>query len=148
MSFLPSAIRRLALLGAVGGGGYYAWQEYTQPHEEEVKTVKLQARALTVTRRFLWQQLAACWMVGWPSTMASYWLALEHTSVQVRIKPGPVLGGLSQERVPPRDEQIKRLRAATKDAPFDVLIIGGGATGTGCAVDAVTRCVGESWPTR
>jgi len=38
-----------------------------------------------------------------------------------------------------RPEQIARLAKGTKDSPFDLLIIGGGATGTGIAVDAVTR---------
>ena len=31
------------------------------------------------------------------------------------------------------------LHHATGDEPFDVIIIGGGATGLGCAVDATTR---------
>eukprot|EP00887_Chlorella_sp_A99_P002318 scaffold10.g2318.t1 len=45
-----------------------------------------------------------------------------------------------QDTVPSRQEQLAKLAAhGTKDAPYDVLIIGGGATGTGCAVDAVTR---------
>ena len=41
--------------------------------------------------------------------------------------------------VPTRSQALARLRGSTKDKPFDVLIIGGGATGTGCAVDAATR---------
>lgn len=45
------------------------------------------------------------------------------------------------DHVPPRSEQLRRLSAASAANPFDVLIIGGGATGTGCALDAVTRCV-------
>ena len=40
---------------------------------------------------------------------------------------------------PPRQEHITRLAQGTRDNPFDVLIIGGGATGTGCALDAATR---------
>lgn len=31
------------------------------------------------------------------------------------------------------------LRRGSAAYPFDVLVVGGGATGTGCAVDAVTR---------
>jgi hypothetical protein len=42
-------------------------------------------------------------------------------------------------RVPTRSEQLSRLRQFTKDAPCDVLIIGGGATGAGCALDATSR---------
>jgi glycerol-3-phosphate dehydrogenase len=41
--------------------------------------------------------------------------------------------------VPSRKEQLAKLRLGTKDKPFDMLVIGGGATGTGIAVDAVSR---------
>lgn len=44
-----------------------------------------------------------------------------------------------QAEVPPRVAQLAALRQGTRENPFDVLIIGGGATGTGCAVDAVSR---------
>ncbi|XP_014250032.1 glycerol-3-phosphate dehydrogenase, mitochondrial [Cimex lectularius] len=37
--------------------------------------------------------------------------------------------------IPTRDHQIRSLREET----FDILVIGGGATGAGCALDAVTR---------
>jgi hypothetical protein len=43
--------------------------------------------------------------------------------------------------VPPRAAQLATLRQGSRENPFDVLIIGGGATGTGCAVDAVSRWV-------
>ncbi|CAD7700818.1 unnamed protein product [Ostreobium quekettii] len=41
--------------------------------------------------------------------------------------------------VPSRQEQFDKLRAGSRDNPYDVLIIGGGATGAGCAVDAASR---------
>jgi len=41
--------------------------------------------------------------------------------------------------VPKRDEQLYRLRKFTRDNPCDILIVGGGATGAGSAVDAATR---------
>lgn len=44
-----------------------------------------------------------------------------------------------QAKVPSRDQQLQKLAQGTLSNPYDVLIIGGGATGTGCAVDAVTR---------
>ena len=44
------------------------------------------------------------------------------------------------ETPPSRATQVANLAAGTKDNPFDLLIIGGGATGTGCALDAATRC--------
>mmetsp|Transcript_35504 Transcript_35504/g.78763 ORF Transcript_35504/g.78763 Transcript_35504/m.78763 type:complete len:641 (+) Transcript_35504:292-2214(+) len=43
------------------------------------------------------------------------------------------------EHIPTRAQQLSKLRESTPDKPFDLLIIGGGATGTGCAVDAATR---------
>lgn len=45
-----------------------------------------------------------------------------------------------QASVPSRAQQLQKLASGTRSDPHDVLIIGGGATGTGCAVDAVTRC--------
>src|SRR5215203_5252032 len=36
-----------------------------------------------------------------------------------------------------RDTNIRRIRSRTE--PWDVVVIGGGATGVGCAVDAATR---------
>ena len=47
----------------------------------------------------------------------------------------------SEGEVPARAQQLAKLHAGNKEDPFDVLIIGGGATGAGCAVDAATR-----WP--
>ena len=41
--------------------------------------------------------------------------------------------------MPPRQQQWARLAEGTREQPYDLFIIGGGATGTGCAVDAVTR---------
>jgi hypothetical protein len=42
-------------------------------------------------------------------------------------------------QVPSRAQQLTHLAQGTEDSPYDVLVIGGGATGTGCAVDAATR---------
>eukprot|EP00200_Dunaliella_tertiolecta_P010687 CAMPEP_0202381224 /NCGR_PEP_ID=MMETSP1127-20130417/34157_1 /ASSEMBLY_ACC=CAM_ASM_000462 /TAXON_ID=3047 /ORGANISM="Dunaliella tertiolecta, Strain CCMP1320" /LENGTH=669 /DNA_ID=CAMNT_0048980117 /DNA_START=127 /DNA_END=2137 /DNA_ORIENTATION=- len=46
---------------------------------------------------------------------------------------------LTMDRVPSRSQQLDRLAASSKEDPFDVLIIGGGSSGAGCAVDAQTR---------
>ena len=43
------------------------------------------------------------------------------------------------DKVPSRQEQLRKLANGSEHNPFDVLIIGGGATGAGCALDAVTR---------
>ena len=44
------------------------------------------------------------------------------------------------EQLPSRAERVEQMLEGTQHNPFDIFIIGGGATGTGCAVDAVTRC--------
>lgn len=58
-------------------------------------------------------------------------VGLEHTSVISfpRAVDGP-------EGIPSRAQQVQRLQA---NEEYDVLIIGGGATGAGCAFDAATR---------
>lgn len=43
------------------------------------------------------------------------------------------------EDVPPRHVQVSALAGSSPAAPFDLLVIGGGATGTGIALDAATR---------
>ncbi|KAK9131750.1 hypothetical protein Scep_011278 [Stephania cephalantha] len=41
--------------------------------------------------------------------------------------------------VPSRDEQVSKICGSRNDRPFDVLVIGGGATGAGAALDAASR---------
>lgn len=41
-----------------------------------------------------------------------------------------------KRKLPPRSEQIQVLQSGEE---YDVIVIGGGATGSGCALDAVTR---------
>jgi hypothetical protein len=41
--------------------------------------------------------------------------------------------------IPTRSQQLSRIRGSTRENPFDLFIIGGGATGAGCALDAATR---------
>jgi len=53
-------------------------------------------------------------------------------------KPKEVAGPNS--RIPSRAQQIRNLQThSNKKNPYDILVIGGGATGTGCALDAATR---------
>lgn len=40
---------------------------------------------------------------------------------------------------PSRQDLLDRLKSSTAKNPFDILIIGGGATGSGCALDATSR---------
>src|SRR4051812_48931623 len=50
---------------------------------------------------------------------------------------------ITNEMIPAREEQIRRLKEKREiNSPklkWDLLVIGGGATGTGVALDAVTR---------
>lgn len=55
---------------------------------------------------------------------------------------GPDAGVPLKDLVPSRAQQLSRLRASSPDQPFDLLVVGGGATGCGIAVDAATRWVG------
>ncbi len=56
-----------------------------------------------------------------------------------QLDPDALPGGQHLVPVPTRAQQVARLSSSTKEEPFDLLIIGGGATGTGCALDAATR---------
>ena len=42
-------------------------------------------------------------------------------------------------RIPTRAEQITSLKSFSTENPLDVLVVGGGATGAGAALDATTR---------
>jgi len=69
--------------------------------------------------------------------LAASWLTSEITQPQ-RVSAAEISGKKlrAKRTLPPRDEQIKSLQT---EEEFDVLIIGGGATGAGCALDSVTR---------
>lgn len=47
---------------------------------------------------------------------------------------------LSAKQIPSRKAMVQSLRRTTPENPMDILVIGGGATGTGVALDAATRC--------
>lgn len=47
-----------------------------------------------------------------------------------------------KRKLPPRSEQVKTLQSGEE---YDVIIIGGGATGAGCALDAITRGKHKAW---
>ncbi len=38
-----------------------------------------------------------------------------------------------------RSRMLDRLKGSKPDSPFDLLVVGGGATGVGCALDAASR---------
>lgn len=56
------------------------------------------------------------------------------------LKPPKNREVVGPKGIPSRAEQIRRLKSSTKDSePYDILVIGGGATGAGIAFDAATR---------
>ncbi|XP_067315339.1 glycerol-3-phosphate dehydrogenase, mitochondrial isoform X1 [Pseudorasbora parva] len=58
------------------------------------------------------------------------WARLAYVEAQGELKEP------FKDALPTREEQLSALRNAEE---FDVLVVGGGATGSGCALDAVTR---------
>jgi len=62
------------------------------------------------------------------------WLTNSNEAVAL-TEPVNVLSG----PVPSRAQQLAKLKESSVDKPYDVLIIGGGGTGTGTALDATTR---------
>lgn len=59
--------------------------------------------------------------------------------VQARLAYVEAQGELKvpfKDALPTREEQLSSLRNTEE---FDILVVGGGATGSGCALDAVTR---------
>ncbi|XP_054237082.1 glycerol-3-phosphate dehydrogenase, mitochondrial [Indicator indicator] len=54
----------------------------------------------------------------------------------VHVQAAEAVGVPLKDHFPTREQQIETLKTTSE---FDVLIIGGGATGCGCALDAVTR---------
>uniref|UniRef100_A0ABM0MC48 Glycerol-3-phosphate dehydrogenase n=1 Tax=Saccoglossus kowalevskii TaxID=10224 RepID=A0ABM0MC48_SACKO len=60
----------------------------------------------------------------------------EHSSQQLaHVQAAELMGVPSYEPLPSREKQMKSL----KETEFDVLVIGGGATGCGVALDAASR---------
>ena len=90
------------------------------------------------------------WTAGSAAAAAGIWQHLQTTETQyspaqllipeARSEAGVLPCIEYQATVPSRGKQLQKLVAGTIADPHDLLIIGGGATGTGCAVDAVTRC--------
>lgn len=63
--------------------------------------------------------------------------SLQGAVVQVQAAEG---APVRNEHLPTREQQILALQTSGE---FDVLVIGGGATGCGCALDAATRGKGR-----
>jgi hypothetical protein len=61
-----------------------------------------------------------------------------NSTMVLQAKDEPLL---SARNLPPRSSMQQALKRATASEPLDVLVIGGGATGTGTALDATTRYI-------
>lgn len=70
-------------------------------------------------------------MLYWSLTYSLHAMQEEHTKPLLLFHP--------ETPTPARPQQLANLATGTKEYPFDVLIVGGGATGAGIAVDAATR---------
>lgn len=66
----------------------------------------------------------------------SVWALERRNSPIMKVENAAVRPPKRKRTLPPRSEQIKSLQSGEE---YDVLIIGGGATGAGCALDSVTR---------
>lgn len=75
---------------------------------------------------------ASCLAVGASSGLIIN-SSLVHAKHQDDATPKPL------DKVPTRQHNIAKLKQFSRDAPMDMLVIGGGATGAGCTLDAATR---------
>ena len=86
------------------------------------------------------------WSAAAAGTAASsayvYWLSAPGPAHAKALEPVSRVEYL--DKIPSRADQLAKLGHGTERDPFDVLIIGGGATGTGCAVDAITRSAADA----
>lgn len=46
-----------------------------------------------------------------------------------------------KRKLPPRSERSEQVKTLQSGEEYDVIIVGGGATGAGCALDSITRGV-------
>ncbi|XP_011193203.1 glycerol-3-phosphate dehydrogenase, mitochondrial [Zeugodacus cucurbitae] len=75
--------------------------------------------------------LSAC--IG---SLAATWVCTDRNNSPYVVHNEIVRPPKRKRTLPPRSDQIKSLQSGEE---YDVLIIGGGATGAGCALDSVTR---------
>jgi len=122
-----SRLLRLAGGAGIGVGAYAAWQA---THKDEVPVdVRWKGERKTRAER----EENQCSRVTSPAHTPP--LSHSHT-----LPPTQIVRMELREKPPSRADMWASLRRGSSPSdPFDVLVVGGGATGTGCAVDAVTR---------
>ena len=77
--------------------------------------------------------------IGAASAWSYYFFVVKGQRKSIKASAAEVRAA-STFYAPPRSFQISRLKGANvPESPFDILIIGGGAVGSGCALDAATR---------
>ena len=87
-----------------------------------------------------WRPILAVTVAEGVGTLLAYnWYSESRRSQELSATPAEKHAAL-QWHPPSRKQLLARLQQhGSPDNPLDVLIIGGGATGTGCAVDAAVR---------
>ncbi|KAF4080254.1 hypothetical protein AMELA_G00168260 [Ameiurus melas] len=99
------------------------------------------ASAFRLIRLMAFRKAVKGTLIGGGAIATAFGLSqfMEYRRNQARLAYMEAEGKLKipfEDRLPTREEQL----AALQDTPeFDVLVVGGGATGSGCALDAVTR---------
>ncbi|KAK9849952.1 hypothetical protein WJX84_010898 [Apatococcus fuscideae] len=73
------------------------------------------------------------------ATGLALWQGYQFQTAQAEEQTAQAVKLQLAETLPSRKGQLQQLQTSTADKPFDVLIIGGGATGAGCALDAISR---------
>jgi glycerol-3-phosphate dehydrogenase len=87
-----------------------------------------------------WRPLVAFTLLDAAGTVVAYkWYSNKRKAQQIPASPAQKHSAL-QWKPPSRPELLSQLaQHGTAERPLDLLIIGGGATGAGCAVDAAVR---------
>lgn len=87
-----------------------------------------------------WRPLVAFTLIDAAATVVAYkWYSNNRRAKELAATPAEKHAAL-QWKPPTRIELFKRLTEhSSPERPVDLLIIGGGATGTGCALDAAVK---------
>lgn len=102
-------------------------------------TCMLQAYGISVLYCIYKEPNAYCNVFDHIVLLCSFFCFVPAGYIQARLAYVEAQGELKvpfKDALPTREEQLSTLRNTEE---FDVLVVGGGATGSGCALDAVTR---------
>lgn len=102
-------------------------------------TCMLQAYGISILDCIFKEPKAYCNVFDHIVLLCSFFCFVPAGYIQARLAYVEAQGELKmlfKDALPTREEQLSTLRNTEE---FDVLVVGGGATGSGCALDAVTR---------